>query len=386
MAQSINKSAYTDISTQENQPNETLTQTDNPLSSTTTDLYTNHTDDYTLHLMEIQEINNYINCVFIFLCAPFILAGNLLTILSVRKFRPLQTVMNMYIVSLAFADLIVGFPTIPTYIVFFLLKDVHSIKYICLLKYVFVLIGLPASILNLLVVTIDRFVAVRCPLQYVSMMTKRRAKILISLVWFYSIGSACLPLLGLNTWKEGMPCDFWRILPRPFTMVTVSGIMITCLPCMLLMYVIIFHEIKKNRKRMAKYRSKAKEAVINLQRDSRRAKLMAFVFLTFLFFWFPFGLASVLKQTDLHPIIIEMVKVCTVSITMSNSMVNPIIYCWIRPDFRSAFKTLAGIRKSDQISQSDLNSDSKDGEVRGETVKKTVSRTDIATITEPLEY
>ena len=163
--------------------------------------------EYEEYLLRVKRWNEVINCIIISVFIPFIIGGNAMIILSLIKFKKLRTVMNLFVTSLSFADLLVGIPTIPFYIVFFISKSVNTNKYLCLLKYTFVLISLPGSILNLFIVTIDRFIAVVYPLHHVSIMTKERAKIMISLVWIYTVGAAILPLFGVNIWDEVLLCD-----------------------------------------------------------------------------------------------------------------------------------------------------------------------------------
>ena len=95
-----------------------------------------------------------------------------------------------------------------------------------------------------------------------------------------------------------------------------------------------------NKIRIRRFKPKDNCQGRKLKRDTKTAKMMAFIFLLFLLFWFPFFTASLLKYLNIHKLVFEMIKQCSVTLTMANSLVNPIIYCWIRPEFRIAFKAI----------------------------------------------
>ena len=61
-----------------------------------------------------------------------------------------------------------------------------------------------ASILNLVAISLDRYLAITRPIQYRSMMTARRAKMLIATAWTVSFLICMPPLLGGNQSGYGL--------------------------------------------------------------------------------------------------------------------------------------------------------------------------------------
>lgn len=59
-----------------------------------------------------------------------------------------------------------------------------------------------ASILNLVAISLDRYLAITRPIQYRSLMTAKRAKLLIAGAWVVSFCICLPPLLG---WKQPGP-------------------------------------------------------------------------------------------------------------------------------------------------------------------------------------
>lgn len=95
-----------------------------------------------------------------------ILCGNVLTILAVRYSRRLRSVIsNLFVLSLAISDILVGL-TLPYHLTFYLGSNLGSNKYLCLLRFFFVIMACCVSIWNLISIALDRYLAICYPLHY----------------------------------------------------------------------------------------------------------------------------------------------------------------------------------------------------------------------------
>lgn len=95
-----------------------------------------------------------------------ILCGNILTILAVRFSRRLRSVTsNLFVLSLAVSDILVGL-TLPYHLTFYLGYNFGSNKYLCLLRFFFVILACCVSIWNLISIALDRYIAICYPLHY----------------------------------------------------------------------------------------------------------------------------------------------------------------------------------------------------------------------------
>lgn len=95
-----------------------------------------------------------------------ILCGNILTILAVRYSRRLRSVIsNLFVLSLAISDILVGL-TLPYHLTFYLGSNLGSNKYLCLLRFFFVIMACCVSIWNLISIALDRYLAICYPLHY----------------------------------------------------------------------------------------------------------------------------------------------------------------------------------------------------------------------------
>ncbi|XP_055795808.1 trace amine-associated receptor 13c-like [Salvelinus fontinalis] len=112
---------------------------------------------------------------------------NVLVIISVSHFKQLHTPTNLLILSLAVADLLVGLIVIPAGTVAIMESCWFLWKYFCVF-YVFIsFFVLSISLCNLLLISIDRYVAVCDPLFYHSKITITRITCSISIIWFCCI-------------------------------------------------------------------------------------------------------------------------------------------------------------------------------------------------------
>jgi len=129
------------------------------------------------------------------------LVGNTLVIMAVILNKHLRSTTNFFIVSLACADLAVGFFVLPFSITNELLKSWIFGKILCRVWMATDVWLCTASIYNLLAITIDRYMAVTKPLSYRFIVSKTRATVIITLVWLVSF-LICMPFIIIH-WPQG---------------------------------------------------------------------------------------------------------------------------------------------------------------------------------------
>jgi len=113
--------------------------------------------------------------------------GNALIVVAVARERYLHSVTNYFITSLAVADCLVGLVVMPFQAIFELMNKTWIFgEYWCDLWHSLDVLASTSSILNLCVISLDRYWAITDPFTYPSRMTTTRACFLIALVWFCS--------------------------------------------------------------------------------------------------------------------------------------------------------------------------------------------------------
>ena len=141
--------------------------------------------------------------------------GNSLVIVVFVRFRTLHTVTNYYIISLATADLLVGFIGIPCAIATSIGLP-HNFR-ACLFTNSLLMLLCTSSILSLVAVTVDRYWAIIHPLEYPAVVTSRCALTIIAACWVLASVIGLLPVMGWNKGRPATPqCYFLQVGYRLF--------------------------------------------------------------------------------------------------------------------------------------------------------------------------
>ncbi|KFQ31203.1 Histamine H1 receptor, partial [Mesitornis unicolor] len=126
---------------------------------------------------------------------------NMLVLCAVKTEKKLQTVGNLYVISLSIADLIVGAAVMPLNIVY-LLGSVWTLGLpACLFWLSMDYVASTASIFSLFILCIDRYRSVQQPLKYLKYRTKMRASLIILGVWLLSF-TWVIPILGWHVFAN----------------------------------------------------------------------------------------------------------------------------------------------------------------------------------------
>uniref|UniRef100_A0ABM5EW81 5-hydroxytryptamine receptor 2C isoform X2 n=1 Tax=Pogona vitticeps TaxID=103695 RepID=A0ABM5EW81_9SAUR len=111
------------------------------------------------------------------------IGGNILVIMAVSLEKKLQNATNYFLMSLAVADMLVGILVMPVSLITILYDVLFS----------------TASIMHLCAISLDRYVAIRNPIEHSRFNSRTKAIMKIAAVWTISIGiSMPIPVIGLQ--------------------------------------------------------------------------------------------------------------------------------------------------------------------------------------------
>uniref|UniRef100_A0A8B9YUB0 Adenosine receptor A2 n=1 Tax=Bos mutus grunniens TaxID=30521 RepID=A0A8B9YUB0_BOSMU len=283
--------------------------------------------------------------------AALSVTGNVLVCAAVGTSSALQTPTNYFLVSLAAADVAVGLFAIPFAVTISLgfCTDFHS----CLFLACFVLVLTQSSIFSLLAVAVDRYLAVRVPLRYKSLVTGARARGVIAALWVLAFGIGLTPFLGWNDRKIATNCTepgdaatnvscclirclFENVVPMSYMVYfNFFGCVLPPLLIMLVIYVKIFLVACRQLQRT----ELMDHSRTVLQREIHAAKSLALIVGIFALCWLPvhtINCASLFQPTWAK---VKPKWAINIAILLShaNSAVNPIVYAYRNRDFRYTF-------------------------------------------------
>lgn len=143
-------------------------------------------------------LSNMSTIVFIFLCSicGFSAAGgNLALLVAFSRSKTIRRRMNIYfILSLTVADMFIGLTMTPLYICY---ATNHDSLWLTKLEGFLWIVTVTATTHSLSAVSLDRLIAILYPLRYHQIITKKRCRVVIHLIWLCSVIFG-LPRLVLN--------------------------------------------------------------------------------------------------------------------------------------------------------------------------------------------
>lgn len=269
-------------------------------------------------------------------------SGNLLVCIAVGRNKKLQTVTNYFLVSLAAADFFVGTLAIPCAI----MTDLglpHNNLYLCN-TIVYILITLTqCSVFSLLVIAIERYVAILLPFHYQRLLKPRNARLVILLTWFLAFLLSSVPLIGIPKRSRHINyCFFACVVDIAFLVYFnfFAGVLIPLL-VMFFIYAHIFITVRRQVRRIAALHSALEvQARQNsaMRREAKKATSIFLLIFLFVLCWMPMHIMNCLQQFCPHCRVPLPLILTAVIFSHANSAINPLLYAYRMKSFRQAFK------------------------------------------------
>lgn len=296
-----------------------------------------------------------VQCVIIL----FTLLGNGLVVGAIVSFPRLRSVTNYFVGSLAVADLAVAVLVLP-----------HSVLYgiwgrwtfgwaMCYFWMSCDVMCCTASILNLCVIAVDRYLAITEPLTYPGRFPSRHPGLVIAGVWACSAAISFGPIFAgwfadatVRLYEDSPDCGLH--VNQVYAVVSSMTSFYCPLVVMVIVYTRIFSIARRQSKEIVKleksldrngYRSHAQ--VRRNFRDLKAIKTLGTLMGLFCISWLPFFVVYIVRPFCGCHISKHLDQTIT-WFGYCNSFFNPCVYALINRDFRVAYRRLLLCQKSGQ--------------------------------------
>ncbi len=294
---------------------------------------------------------NYVN-VFLFLYISTIsvltVCGNLLVIISITVFKQLHTPTNLFILSVALSDFLVGICVMPVESIRSINSCFYMGKFHCQIFRIIMSVLGSASLINIMLVSIDRYFAVCKPLMYMSKMTIRKTLMCISLGWSVSI---CYNLVPMDLGNSNLTGKFVICLRECAVAVSNAWgpadlIVSFIAPCIiiLILYVRILTVALRQAKAISNT-SKKGESQKNpksfRKSEVKARKTMSIIVFVYLICWVPWYISMLnMKQFQKSSVSFSAL----LCLFYTNSCINPFIYAISYPWFKRSVKLVVTLK------------------------------------------
>ena len=267
-----------------------------------------------------HELSDIITIIINSVACPFTVLLNVLVIIGVKRRPRLQTYTNILLACLAATDALTGITAQPLYILWrtsqllgITNSDIIRVLHSSSLRALF-----SCTALHLSLVTFERLIAIKYTMRYPYIITNRKLKFAVIVIWVYIFSSEILS----------------RVTTVIFFNLLVSVVLILCILFVAASYIILFRESIRQQNKI-KIQQIPQQDRERFTKESKALKTTVLVVGAMVLCFLPVvfalsvGLPKMRNALSQRP---SWVRTCV----MLNSLINPLIYCWRQKEMRQA--------------------------------------------------
>ncbi|XP_058249285.1 trace amine-associated receptor 13c-like [Hemibagrus wyckioides] len=288
--------------------------------------------------------------ILLYVCSAAVVlltvCGNLLVIISVLHFKQLHTPTNMLVLSLAVSDFLIGALLMPSMFIWTIESCWIFGKDFCIVFLFISGVLMTLSIYSVVLIAVDRYVALSNPFLYTNTVSRRRICIVI-----YSNCSVCLvyviTIFYFNFIDSVLcPGECIYFLNADWAVIDLIYSFIFPLSVIIILYTRVFVIAKKHATAIRELnnhtRPKTQKITSHSMKSERKAaKVLGILVSVFLVCLLPYFIYSLLG--DVIEIQTETIKKLIIILYL-NSTINPVIYALFYPWFRRCIKLIITLR------------------------------------------
>nr|XP_021328043.1 trace amine-associated receptor 13c-like [Danio rerio] len=280
--------------------------------------------------------------LFVSLLSAWTVFLNLLVIISISHFKKLHTPTNMIILSLAVTDLFIGL-VMPVEAIRLIDKCWYFGDTFCGLYMLFVSLLVTVSLGNLVLIAVDRYVAVCHLLLYPQRITITKTLVSICLNWV-CFSAYCTALIINNSFFDTQTdvCYGQCLVMVSFSWIATDLFISFIFPCLLInsLYLRIFYVVHQQVKVINSLMKGGKcvtEGSVKRKSESKAALTLGIIVSVFLLCYIPYYICSltVNSSTALNVL---------VWVLYANSGLNPLVYALFYSWFKKTAKLIITLK------------------------------------------
>uniref|UniRef100_A0A8C1LSS3 Opsin 4xb n=1 Tax=Cyprinus carpio TaxID=7962 RepID=A0A8C1LSS3_CYPCA len=266
--------------------------------------------------LDIPDHVHYIIAFFILIIGTLGVTGNALVMFAFYSNKKLRSLPNYFIVNLAVSDFLMAITQSPMFFINCLFKEWMFGELGCKI-YAFcgALFGI-TSMINLLAISIDRYVVITKPLQTIQWSSKRRTSLAILCIWLYSLAWSLAPLIGWSSYiPEGLmtSCTWDYTSPSPanksYTMMLCCFVFFIPLAIILYCYLFMFLSVRRASRDLERLSSQKSSFVKqqSMRSEWKLAKIAAVVIVVYVLSWSPYACVTLIAWIQINKIIKKLI-------------------------------------------------------------------------------
>ncbi|XP_033474262.2 trace amine-associated receptor 9-like [Epinephelus lanceolatus] len=266
---------------------------------------------------------------------------NLLVITSISHFRQLHTTTNLLLLSLAVADFLVGFLQMPADILLYrgcwVLGDL-----ICAITYFIGYISVCVSVGNMVLISVDRYIAICDPMFYSTKVTVKRVQCCICLCWIFSAVHSSWMLRDLlkqpgryNSCYGECVIVVNYIDGAVDLVVTFFAPILVIIVLYMRVFVVAVTQARAMRSHITAVTAQRSKKITAKKSEMKAVRTLGVVVVVFLVCFSPYYCFTIAAENNLVAVTTAASQIW---LMYFNSCLNPVIYAFFYPWFRKAIK------------------------------------------------
>ncbi|XP_078105862.1 opsin 4xb [Sander vitreus] len=304
-----------------------------------------HTQSSFFSKVDVPDHAHYIIALFVFVIGTLGITGNVLVMFAFYSNKKLRNLPNYFIMNLAVADFLLAFTQSPVFFINCLYKEWVFGEMGCKM-YAFcgAFFGI-TSMINLLAISIDRYLVITKPLQAMHWGSKRRTTLVILIVWLYSFAWSLAPLVGWSSYiPDGLmtscTLDYmtYTLANRCYTMMLCCFVFFIPLGIIFYCYLFMFLAIRKTGREVERLGTQVRKSTLiqhkSMKSEWKMAKIAFVVIVVYVLSWSPYACVTMISFAGHANILSPYTKVVPAIIAKASAIYNPIIYAIIHNKYR----------------------------------------------------